>query len=184
MSLRSTTFLMQKEDYIQLGYIGKAHGLNGEVKAVFDVPDILDYQYERALFLAKGDHPISLFQLEYMKIVSNSMAIVQFEGVNGREEAEAMKGHTIYFPKEFLPPLPEGEFYYYQVENFRVRDENLGELGTVRTFWVGSAQDVMVMDYQEKEVLIPVTDHIVLRADFQAEEVITCLPEGLLEIYL
>ena len=40
------------------------------------------------------------------------------------------------------------------------------------------------MKYKEKEVLLPVSDEIVLRADHVKKEVYVKLPEGLLDVYL
>ena len=62
-------------------------------------------------------------------------------------------------------------------------DEQLGALGTVRDFADGAANDILIMDYQGKEVLIPVVDHMVGKADFDAKTITTNLPEGLLEAY-
>jgi 16S rRNA processing protein RimM len=40
------------------------------------------------------------------------------------------------------------------------------------------------MHYQEKEVLIPVQDHIVIRADHEQKQLLVALPDGLLDVYL
>jgi 16S rRNA processing protein RimM len=39
------------------------------------------------------------------------------------------------------------------------------------------------MNYQEQEVLIPVIDEIVLKADHTKKQLMVNLPEGLLDIY-
>jgi 16S rRNA processing protein RimM len=45
-------------------------------------------------------------------------------------------------------------------------------------------QDLIAMDYQNKEVLIPLNDEIVLGIDREAGSLAVNLPEGLLDIYL
>ena len=80
--------------------------------------------------------------------------------------------------------MPEGHFYYFQVIGFTIEDEVQGTLGTVSEFYDGAGQDVMGMAYEGQEVLIPVADEIVLRADLQAKKVFTRLPEGLIDLYL
>ena len=47
-----------------------------------------------------------------------------------------------------------------------------------------AAHDLIVMDYQEKEVLIPLTEPFVQGVDLETKKVFTHLPEGLLAIYL
>lgn len=175
---------MRKEDCIQIGYIAKAHGLKGEVKAVFDVFDLGEYAGVTELYLARKEAPLEKRELKAFKVDAGKQAILKFNGVSDRLEAEALKGSSLYYPEDLLPSLPEGHFYYYQVLGFQVEDESLGALGTVSEFYDGAGQDVMGMTYQGKEVLIPMAGEIVLRADMDAQKVFTRLPEGLLDLYL
>ncbi|GAB4418470.1 MAG: ribosome maturation factor RimM [Bacteroidia bacterium] len=175
---------MQPDDCIILGYVAKAHGIQGEVRAVFDVTDIHAYARKRTLWLAKGDQPLVSIGVRRFEVVSDKEAVLGFYGAGDRDAAEALRGHTIYLPKAELPPLPDGHFYFFEVIGFRVVDEAQGELGTVDRFMDGVAQDLLVMRYQDQEVLIPVTDDFVLRADKAAGIVYTRIPEGLVELYL
>ena len=63
-------------------------------------------------------------------------------------------------------------------------DENLGKLGTIKTYAEAGTQDILIMHYQGEEVLIPVADEVVLKADLQQKLIYTRLPEGLLEVYM
>ena len=110
--------------------------------------------------------------------------LLSFEESNNRNAAEALIGSTLYFPEDSLPKLEEGRFYYFEVVGYRIVDKRLGELGIVSGFYDGPAQDILAMEYQGKEVLIPITDHFVLTADHSTKQILTSLPEGLLESYL
>ena len=44
-------------------------------------------------------------------------------------------------------------------------------------------QDLMAMEYQGHEILIPVADDIVLKTDKAAKKMFVKLPEGLMEVY-
>lgn len=178
------SFIMKREDCIEIGYIPKAHGLKGELKAVFDVYDIQEYKRIKSLFLAKKDQPLKEYTVTKFQIVSRESAIIGLGEITDRNQAEELIPVGMYFPADQLPKLPEGQFYYFDVIGFTVKDKQLGTLGTVRDFADGPAQDLMIMDYQDKEVLIPVTDHFVLNADMDAKIIHTDLPEGLLEFYL
>ena len=46
------------------------------------------------------------------------------------------------------------------------------------------AQDVIIMIYKGIEVLIPLTDEIVPSVDKKKKEIITQLPDGLLDVYM
>ena len=174
---------MLKEDCVELGYIGKPHGLKGEVKAHFDVHDMSEYAERKTFYLAKKDAPLVKFKLKRMSLVGHQ-AIMKFEGINFRDEAEAIRASTIYFPISELPRLAEGQFYYYQVMGYEVEDKKLGRLGTVKDIMETSGQDILIMAYKEKEILIPMTESFVLHAAHEDKLIHTDIPEGLVDFYL
>lgn len=182
--LQTVFIAMAKNDYVELGYIEKAHGLKGEVKAKFDVYDMSEYEKCKSFFLAIKDGPLQNLKVKRMNLIGNGQAIIKFEGINFRDEADAIKGATIYFPEAALPTLAEGKFYYFQIIGYEVEDETHGRLGKVTDVIETSAQDVLVLEYQGKDVLIPMTDEFVKRADHQTKLMHTAMPEGLLEFYL
>ncbi len=177
---------MQKKDCIELGYISRAQGLKGEVRAVLDVYDLREYLSVKLLHLAKKDAPLTPIEVQKLRIhqPTKGEVVIKFKGVDDRNQAEELKGHTLYFPETELPELPEGHFYFFEVIGYRVMDVEKGELGTVKDFLDGGAQDLLVMDYQGKEVLIPIQDEVVGLADHEAQTIEVELPEGLLELYL
>lgn len=175
---------MRKEDCIELGYISKAHGLKGEVKAQFDVYDMEEYKGRKSFYLAKKDEPLNKMRLKRMQHVGKGQLILKFEGVNFRDEAEALQGSTIFFPESDLPALEDGQFYYFQIIGYEVEDKNHGRLGKVKDIMETSGQDILIMNHKEKEILIPMTEGFLLGADHEEKLVKTAMPEGLLEFYL
>ncbi|MEL6256278.1 MAG: ribosome maturation factor RimM [Bacteroidota bacterium] len=174
---------MLREDCVELGYIGKPHGLKGEVKAHFDVHDMSEYAQRKSFYLGKKDKPLEKYKLKRMTLVGQQ-AIMKFEGVNYRDEAEAIRASTIYFPISELPKLEEGKFYYYQIIGFEVEDNKLGRLGIVKDIMETSGQDILIMTYKEKEILIPMTEAFVLHAEHENKLIHTDIPEGLVDFYL
>ncbi|MFP4090787.1 MAG: ribosome maturation factor RimM, partial [Cyclobacteriaceae bacterium] len=77
-----------------------------------------------------------------------------------------------------------GQFYFHEIIGFRIEDELLGTLGSVKDVYEAGPQTLLAMDYQQQEVLIPLTDEIVTKVDKAQQTVYTRLPEGLLDIYL
>ena len=171
------------EDFIEIGYITKAHGIRGEVKAVLDVHDVSEYVGRKTLWIAKA--PGKPEPIEVKKIhPQDKHSIMAFKDIHTRNEAEALKGYTLLIPEKDLPPLEAGQFYYYEILGFTVHDEQHGELGEVADIIEGGLQDLIVMRYQNKEVLIPAVDEVLLGIDREKKQVNTKLPEGLLEMYL
>lgn len=175
---------MKREDCIQIGYISKAHGIKGDVRAVFDVFDLNEYRKTKVFWGGKKGTALQKLSVTMFKPQQKTEVLLHIEGVSDRDAALEMIGTTLFVSEENLPALREGHFYYFQVVGFQVVDTNLGPLGTIKDFADGSAHDIIMMEYQNKEVLIPMTDHIVGKADFEAKTVSVTLPEGLLETYL
>jgi 16S rRNA processing protein RimM len=99
------------------------------------------------------------------------------------ESGPAMAGWTIYPPLSALPQLKDDQYYYHEVIGYQVVDKNLGDLGTVKEIYSTGAQDVVVMIYQNHEVLIPLIDAIIPKVDKKNQIVHSILPDGLLEVY-
>ena len=173
---------MIKETCFELGKITKTHGLKGEVVLWLDVDFPEDYEDLESVFLDVRGELIPHFIETYRQ--SGNRAIVKFEDIDTFEKAETMINFQAFLPLEELPELTNEQFYYHEIIDYQIVDKNLGELGKVLTVHSMQAQDLMVMEYKGKEVLIPVISEIVLTADKEAKILHVNLPEGLLEVYM
>ena len=173
---------MRKEDCFELGYITTLHGLKGDLVLHLDVDFPEDYQGLESVFVDMN-HNLVPFFIDALRLKGNK-ATISFEDVNSIEEAESLKGKAVFLPLSFLPKLPEGQFYYHEVIGYQVVDQTLGEIGEVLFFNDGSAQTIMVFDHKGHEVLVPVIDEILLKADHSEKQLQVNLPEGLLDVYL
>jgi 16S rRNA processing protein RimM len=176
---------MRIDDCYQLGYVTKAHGLHGEVRIFLDVDFPEAYNNLESVLVAYKNAPQTLvpFFIDSFRLSGNT-AIVRFEDMDTIDEAEALKEAQLYLPLETLPKLQEGQFYYHEVIGYTVVDQEAGQLGTIREIYALAGQDVIAMEYQGKEVLIPVNDDIVHTADHALQLLHVQLPNGLLDIYL
>lgn len=173
-------------EFIEIGYVADVFGIKGQVKAKMDVYDIKEYRKKKTFYLRKRHattEPVSYSVLKF-EAKTHIDATITFEGVNTREQAEELIGHTLYISQEELPKLGNGQFFYFEVIGFEVNDEKQGILGTVKEIYELPAQDVLVMLYKGKEVMIPMTKEFVIRADKENKQMITNLPDGLVEMYL
>lgn len=165
-----------------LGYIVKTHGVKGQVVAFFDVDYPEDYEDLESVFLEQQGRLVPFF-IESMEPQQKGRFIIRFEDIKTIEQAEKLRNTSLYLPLNELPELEEDQFYFHEVIGYQVVDENHGKLGLVREFYDLPQQQLMAMDYQGQEMLIPVMDEILLRADHNAKVLHVRLPEGLLEVY-
>ncbi len=181
---KKTRSAMRVDDCYQLGYVIKTHGLQGEVSILLDVDFPETYENLESVFVASaGSETLVPFFVEHLAIRQNK-ALIKFEEVDTIEQAEELLKAQLYLPLASLPPLEGDQYYYHEIIGFTVTDREHGQLGTVQDVYESTGQDMIVMQYQEKEVLIPINDDIVQRVDKTQQVVHVTLPEGLLEVYL
>ena len=173
---------MQLDQYFELGYIVKSHGTRGEVQVFFDVDDPGEYLEMESVLVSLGSELVPFF-VEYIKTSGKSI-VMKFDGVNSIEEASELKSGKLYLPLDLLPKLDEGQFYYHDIISYQVVDNNEGPLGVVKEVVIKGNQDLLIMLYKDVEILIPIVDDVVLKADHDSQTLSVNLPDGLLDIYL
>ena len=174
---------MTKDDCYQIGHVTKTHGLNGEVVFFLDVDEAKEYaDIESVLVEVKGQ--LTPYFLESITIVKGSRAIAAFEDVDSIEQAERFIGCGLWLPLANLETIEdETRFYFHEIIDFRVVDAQKGPLGTVKAVYTMATQDLIAMDYEGNEVLIPINSDIVPSINRADKQLNVVLPEGLLEIY-
>ena len=144
---------MQPDREIELGIVGVAHGLRGEVTLHLHNPGSnLPFPGMKArLQMPSG-------AARTAKVLSVRGAakgrIVAFAGVPDRTAAEALKGARLIVRRGDLPPPGEGEFYYEDLPGLPVRLPDGTGVGTVTSVFRG-ATDILVLDVVGREVLVP-----------------------------
>lgn len=175
---------MTKDDCYQVGHITKTHGVNGELVLFLDVDDASEYADLDSVLLEVKNELIPYF-IESIAIVKGSRAIVAFEDVDTIEQAERLINCGAFLPLDNLEPITdETRFYFHEIVGYQVVDAHEGPLGIVRGVYAMNAQDLIAMDYQGKEVLIPINSDIVPTINRAEQRLNVVLPDGLLAIYM
>jgi len=169
-------------DYFYLGKITKPHGYEGKVTIFFDTDEPEEYIDLELVYLNIGGGLIPYF-IEELSLLNNK-AIVSFMDVDNMEKADGLVNKEIYLPLTMLPELEGNKFYYHEIKNMVVIDENFGELGPVSAVLEYPNQAVLQVFNNQKEVLIPISDEVIKNIDRKKNEMIVNTPEGLLDIYL
>ena len=90
----------------------------------------------------------------------------------------------LYLPLTFLPELTGNKFYFHEVIGFSVVDQRRGNIGIIDRVIDQSVQAIFVLKYKTKEILIPVSDEIIIKVDRKNKTIKVDTPEGLIDIYL
>jgi 16S rRNA processing protein RimM len=169
---------MEKDSCFKIGYVAKAHGLKGEVTVIVTEP--VDLESVESVFIELKNTLVPYFIKELSD--RGDKAFVKFEEINTIEQANGIKGGSIYLAKETRPKLKRGEFYDDEVVGFDVEDANLGSLGEVVEVSANGPNKLLVLNYNSKELLIPVNGPFIKSVNKTKKLIKVELPEGFLDI--
>lgn len=173
---------MTLEEAFYIGYITKTKGLKGEVQLYFeyDEPELLDLD----VVFADMNGKMVPFFVSTFKMQPNQTANIYFDDIDHIDKAQPLLRKKIYLPLTKLPERDEDDFQYTDLKGFVVTDETIGKLGEILEVNEYPQQFVATVSYQQKEILFPLNEDMIVEIDEDAETLLVNLPEGLLDIYL
>jgi len=98
--------------------------------------------------------------------------IVRFEGCHDRDEASAYRGAEVALRREDLPEPAEHEFYQADVIGLVVVNAKGERLGKVAGFFGNGAHEVMRVEHERGERLLPVAGDVIQRIDLDKGTVV------------
>jgi 16S rRNA processing protein RimM len=103
---------------------------------------------------------------------------VRFKGFADRTSVEKFRQALLQVPESELPPLPEGEYYRFQLLGLTVVDRDGATLGTLDEVIETGANDVYRMRTPEgSDVLLPALADVILSVDLGARRMVVDPPE-------
>ncbi|KAK4794500.1 hypothetical protein SAY86_012494 [Trapa natans] len=195
--------------YIEVGYISRVHGLEGEicVKPTTDFPELRFCKPGRRWLKQQVS---GRDMLKEIKLVDGrghpgqKSWILKFGGIDTVEQAEKLIGSTLLVNESDRPDLEAGEFYTRDLVGMRVIHKETAEaIGTVMSIYNSGASDLLHVqldspsstnDVSEKSkeeicaserlIWIPFVEAIVPDVDINRREMFITPPKGLLELNL
>lgn len=165
--------------FFDVGKIIATHGLKGEVKVALITDFAEDRFAPKSRLYLSDDH-------EHELIVKSSRPfknywLVNFENIDDIDKAEKLVGKTLVISKEDQPDLKEGSYYYYQILNSDVFDNQTKEkLGTVVDIEAPGANDIWeIKPVFGKNFWIPNIKSVVKKVDPDNHAIYVELIEGL-----
>lgn len=173
---------MKKEDCFYLGIITKPFGYKGELVIYLDVDDPTQYIELPTVLIDMGIGLVPFFIEKFS--LKNNNATIRLQDVSP-EMALTLVKKELYLPLNLLPKLKGNKFYFHEVIDFDVIDSEKGLVGKIEKVLDYPAQPILqVLNSDNKEILIPIADDIVLKVDRKNKKMEVKVPQGLIELYL
>jgi 16S rRNA processing protein RimM len=168
---------MTQPDRVCVGAIAGSFGVKGEVRLKSFCTDPEAIASYGPLFTEDGSRS---FEVTLTRAVANGIG-VRLSGVLTKEQADELKGTSLFVARDKLPAIGDDEFYYADLIGLDVHDTGGAPVGKVHAVHNHGAGDLLEIlgPGMKTALLLPFTRAMVPTVDLAARRVIIDLPEGL-----
>lgn len=155
------------DELIIIGKVGKANGTRGffQIWLETDYPERFETTKEVHIYL----DPLDSWGVRRMVVESaenrGSKWLLKFRGIDKPDEVLAVMHRWIAVPESDLTPLPDGEYYHFQLEGLQVVDKSGQPSGTLQEVLALPAHDIYVVKTANGEVLVPAVPEYIHEID-------------------
>lgn len=166
-------------DRICVGAIAGAFGVRGEVRLKSFCAEPEAIASYAPLFTEDGARS---FAVTITRAIPGGLA-ARLSGITTKEEADAVRGTSLFADREKLPNLPDDEFYHADLIGLPVFDTGGVQLGTVRAIYNHGAGDILEIfaPGRRTALLLPFTKAAVPTVDLTARRIVADPPEETVE---
>lgn len=173
--------MIKEEDVFQIGRLGRAHGVKGEISMQItdDVFDRVDAEY---LFVELDGILVPFFMEEY-RFKSDETVLMKFCDIDTQEQARNLTGAKVFFPRA-LSDSDKAGFGWSEIVGFTLIDTISGKaVGTINGVDHSTINTLFSITTTEGEqLLVPAHEELIDEINAQERTVKARLPEGILDI--
>lgn len=168
---------MDRPEFVAIGYVKRAHGINGRVlvESLTDNPTRFETLSDVHVEI---DGTRRLFRLEKCSAASNGW-LVKFEGVDDRNEAESLKGGYLQIETGDLPALEEGSYHVTDLTGVEVYTTSGDLLGTLTEILKYPANDIWIVEGDRGRLMLPAIRNVIKKVDIPGKRMEVELLNGL-----
>ncbi len=168
------------EDRFQVGIITGTHGIAGDVKVYPTTDDSRRFQKLSHVILdtGSGETELTVTRVRFSK----NMVILRFREFQNINEAENLRGKSLYVTRENAVKLEKDEYFIADLIGMRVVSAGGEDLGSLKDVMRTGANDVYVVQTSDGgELLLPAIHDCVKNVDTDRGVITVFLMPGLRE---
>ena len=151
-------------DLIPFGKIIKPHGVNGELK-VFLYNDRSSTLKEGLYIWFKLDEKFVKYSVINLRGVTKKSQILKIKEVDTFDKAMIISKKEFFVSRNDFEELDENSFYLNDLIGCDVFDEKNQSLGKILDVLNFPANDVLLISYEDKEIMVPFVEDFILLFD-------------------
>lgn len=165
---------------ISVGKILRSNGKRGELRLKFYDNSLIEPSELRTVFVGI-EGGLKEYRVESSTPRGQAYHI-KLTGVDSLAQADRLAGLEIFVPEESLRRSEEDQYYLFELRGCSVLNLEGEVIGKVVEVLSIPANDVLVVDAEGKEILIPFHESICKEIDLAKKEIRIDPPAGLLDI--
>lgn len=162
-------------NFLEAGYFSRSHGTKGQL--VLKTSVSFEPEELKVLFVDLAGSKAPYF-VEDFKMAASDL-VLSLEGIDSPEKAKNLVNKKVFLEESLVQAETEQGLLGY-----RVYDVLKGLLGEVRDLSENGAQQLLHLNYEGKEIILPMVEDFIEAIDHDKKEIRYRAPEGLIELYL
>jgi 16S rRNA processing protein RimM len=107
--------------------------------------------------------------------------VVRFAEINDRDVVKALTNQLWFEPRDKFPDLADDEIYFADLIGLVVKTADGNVVGPVKDVLDIGPSDILVIDRDGREVMVPNVEAMVKSMDLEKGEIIITPPAGLID---
>jgi len=171
---------MTRDDYKLLGSVVKTRGISGEVVIRLRIP-VKRINNNLKSLMVQIDGLLVPFSIISWHFLTDTEIITVFQDINSKKKAEILRDKDIYISRnEVTNSTVRSDLH--NLTGYRVADIRIGEIGLTTGILEIPGNDLLQVEYQKRQILIPIQEGLILEIDSKKKLITVDLPEGFLKI--
>ncbi len=109
-------------------------------------------------------------------------AVIKISAIDSPEQAQKLRGQTIEISYDQLRPLPDGQYYHFQLVGLEVWTTGNELLGHITEILTAESNDNYIVSGERGSIFIPAIEDVVKSVDLEAGRMIIEPISGLLTL--
>ncbi|OGC89477.1 MAG: 16S rRNA processing protein RimM [candidate division Zixibacteria bacterium RBG_16_53_22] len=161
---------VDSEMKVSVANITRPRGFKGELAVVPYKVNTQSLSVGRVVTLQKGNRT-GEFMVEAVRPLKGRIAL-KLAGIDDEDSALAWQGGEVLVELENLATLNEDEYYHFDIEGSEVFEDGGAYLGKVTAIDYVAANDVLTVNGERGEILVPFVKSVVVSVDIRGKKII------------
>lgn len=164
-----------RKDFVVVGTVVKSHGTQGDVK-ITTQPGT---KFDQWAFLEIREKPVPFYILAKNQTQPTEW-IIALDGINNLNLGSDLVGLNVLLPRNKAAKVAKRADF--NLNGFKLEDKAIGFIGVVHGVEELPQQTMLLVNHQNKEVMIPLVEDFIARVDEKKEIIYLNLPDGFLDL--